>query len=143
MNLEPNKTNICTITANGVGTRSVQIYCEYSNIFDPYKEGDVLLLSADGRTNDTSRELRENWEYVNSKRKTIEPIFRNFNWLNDGNGWIMDLDERYPESERKQRSRLRITNGASLEIPLNLFNNSDYGNSDGFTLEFEFKPYNL
>ena len=141
--LEANKTNICTITANNSGSRSVQIYCEYSNIFDPYKEGDVLLLNSDGRTNDTSKELRENWKYVNSKKQTITPIFQDFNWLNDGNGWIMDLDERYPIEENKQRTRLRITNGASLAIPLDLFSNPVYGASDGYTLEFEFKPYNL
>jgi hypothetical protein len=37
---------------------------------------------------------------------------------------------------------LRISNGASVEIPLSLFKTTT-PDSGGFTLEFEFNPYNL
>ena len=131
--LEANAMNSCTIYVGQNSERTFEIYVEKSDIFDPTESGAVLLLSADGRTNDTSLERRTQWQYTNQSGKTISTKFNDFNWEN--NGWAFDEDEG--------RTCLRISNGANIEIPIKLF--QDYGSagSSGYTIEFEFKPYNL
>jgi hypothetical protein len=71
------------------------------------------------------------WSYTNYKNQTVSAELKNFNWYN--NGWF---------SDKNGRGCLRVSNGASVEIPLNLFTSTtpSYG---GFTLEFEFNPYNI
>jgi hypothetical protein len=44
--------------------------------------------------------------------------------------------------DNNNRSCLRLNNGASVEIPLTLFEN-EQPSTGGFTFEFEFNPYNL
>jgi hypothetical protein len=83
-------------------------------------------LDAVGRSNSTSLEKRLDWSYGN-----IKAILNDFNWYN--NGWYTDADGR---------PCLRISNGASVEIPLKLFTNTQ-PSVGGYTVEFEFKPYNL
>jgi hypothetical protein len=61
----------------------------------------------------------------------INAILKDFNWYN--NGWCED---------ENGRTCLRISNGASIEIPLQLFTNTQ-PSTGGYTVEFEFKPYNL
>jgi hypothetical protein len=53
-------------------------------------------------------ERRKQWSY-----KSIKASLNNFNWYN--NGWVLD---------ENSRSCLRISNGASVEIPLTLFTDS-------------------
>jgi hypothetical protein len=55
----------------------------------------------------------------------------NFNWYN--NGWFLD---------ENNRSCLRLNNGAYVDIPL-IISNDSAPTTGGFTVEFEFKPYNL
>lgn len=128
--LQPNSKNICEIIC-GSGSRSFEIYCRHSNIFEP-TPGALLALSAEGRTNNTSLERRLDWHYTNDYNTTYTANLENFNWNN--NGWKIDEDTG--------RDCLRISNGASVEIPLTLFTNAA-PNTGGFTFEFEFKPYNL
>ena len=128
--LQPNSKNICEIIC-GSGSRSFEIYCRYSNIFEP-TDGAILALNAEGRTNSTSLERRLDWRYTNDYNTTYIANLKDFNWNN--NGWKIDEDTG--------RDCLRISNGASVEIPLTLFT-SNAPTTGGFTFEFEFKPYNL
>ena len=129
-NLSPDQDNICEISCNGV-SNNVSIYCEYSNIFEEVKDAARVLLSATGHTNQTSLAKRQKWEYKNYNNETITANLLNFNWNN--NGWMKDSNGV---------DCLRVSNGASVEIPLHLFEDSK-PTSGGFTLEFEFNPYNL
>ena len=131
--LEADTMNNCTIRVGQDTERTFEIYVEKSNIFDPTESGAVLLLSADGRTNDTSLERRTQWQYTNQSGKTISTKFNDFNWEN--NGWVFD--------ESEDRTCLRISNGANIEIPIRLFQDYSSAGSSGYTIEFEFKPYNL
>lgn len=131
--LEADTMNNCTIRVGQDTERTFEIYVEKSDIFDPTESGAVLLLSADGRTNDTSLERRTQWQYTNQSGKTISTKFNDFNWEN--NGWVFDEDEG--------RTCLRISNGANIEIPIKLFQDYSSAGSSGYTIEFEFKPYNL
>lgn len=129
--LQPNSKNVCEIIC-GSGSRSFEIYCHYSDIFEPTSDGSVLMLSAEGRTNNTSLERRLDWKHTNDRGTTYTATLKDFNWNN--NGWKID--------EESGRDCLRISNGASVEIPLVLFPNAA-PNTGGYTFEFEFKPYNL
>ena len=131
--LEADAMNNCTIRVGQDTERTFEIYVEKSDIFDPTESGAVLLLSADGRTNDTSLERRTQWQYTNQSGKTISTKFNDFNWEN--NGWMFD--------EGEGRTCLRISNGANIEIPIKLFQDYSSAGSSGYTIEFEFKPYNL
>lgn len=99
-------------------------------LFDPTTDGAVLMLSADGRSNGTSLERRLDWKYTYGQT-TIAAQLNGFNWYN--NGWTTDA---------LGRNCLRINNGASVSIPMELFTDSK-PTEGGFTIEFEFKPYNL
>lgn len=125
-NLIPNQKNECSISCEGSeNTQTFFIYCEKSDIFDEASPSTLALsLKSDGRTNDTNLDKRLQWNYKNIFAKLL-----GFNWEN--NGWIKDEDS--------DRVCLRINNGAEVQIPLELFTES----SLGYTLEFEFKPYNL
>jgi len=129
--LKPDARNICEISCGG-SSRTFEIYCHYSGIFEPTADGSVLMLSAEGRSNSTSLERRLEWKCTNNRGNDYYAILNNFNWNN--NGWITD--------EQTGRDCLRISNGASVEIPLQLFPNGA-PSTGGFTFEFEFKPYNL
>lgn len=122
--------NNCVIQC-GPGSRSFVINAEVSTIFDQITDAAVLLLDTTGRTNSTSLERRLTWEYTDIDGVTTKAQLNNFNWYN--NGWFTDTNGR---------SCLRISNDASVEIPLNLFTASN-PTIGGYTLEFEFKPYNL
>lgn len=128
--LVPNRDNICGISCNGA-SREVTIYCEYSGIFDETKDDALLLLNANGRSNNTSLERRLQWSYTNDKDQKISANLIDFNWKN--NGWCTD---------EEGRNCLRISNGAKVEIPVTIFKNTQ-PTTGGFTFEFEFKPYNL
>jgi hypothetical protein len=129
----PDANNTCTIACLkegvAVASSSVVIYCEKSSIFDPIISDSVVLLNSEGRTNETSLVERSKWNYSPSSDTTIESKLTGFNWVN--NGWVAGDDGR---------TCLRITNGAKVEIPFNLFGIEGL---TGFTFDLEFKPYNL
>ena len=130
--LEADIINTCSIRVGQDIERSFEIYVEKSDIFDPVQSSAVLLLSSEGRTNDTSLEKRTKWEYTNYSGKTISAKFNDFNWEN--NGWKVDGEGKVC---------LRISNGANIEIPIRLFQDYSSAGTSGYTIEFEFKPYNL
>lgn len=130
--LEADIVNSCSIRVGQDVERSFEIYVERSEIFDPIQSSAVLLLSSEGRTNDTSLERRTKWEYTNYNEKTISTKFNDFNWEN--NGWKTDDEGKVC---------LRISNGANIEIPIRLFQDYSSAGTSGYTIEFEFKPYNL
>ena len=91
--------------------------------------GLVLNLDSTGRSNSENIQNREIWKY-----QDIQVQLNNFNWYN--NGWIMD---------ENGRSCLRISNGASIRIPipnnLNILNSISLYSS--LTFEFRFKVRNI
>ena len=123
------KTNVLKLES-GAGKRSFEIQVEKSDIFEPIKEAAVLLLGAEGRTNNTSLERRLDWSYKRDNQ-VISAKLSNFNWYN--NGWVLDDNNK---------TCLRISNGAKVEIPMVIFKDSA-PSVGGYTIEFEFKPYNL
>ena len=107
--------------------------------------GAVLELNAAGRSNNESPTKRLQWKnkatvQSNKVLKTVDtstnpPTYtpanvelRGFNWYN--NGWLKDDDNN---------SCLRVSNGASVYIPISVFNNSIGTNQ---TYEFEFAIHN-
>jgi hypothetical protein len=70
------------------------------------------MLKTEGRSNNTSLERRLEWKSTYGN-KTTSAKLENFNWYN--NGWVTDDNNRVC---------LRITNGAKVEIPFDLFTNS-------------------
>lgn len=94
--------------------------------------GLVLNLDSSGRSNEENLSSRITWISKDTPEATAVK-FNNFNWYN--NGWIEDEDER---------SCLRISNGASISIPitaLNILNSKQL--EDSLTFEFRFKVRNI
>jgi hypothetical protein len=65
-----------------------------------------MEFSANGRTNNVSLERRLEWQY-NSSKGNFSADLKDFNWNN--NGWLKD--------NATNKDCLRISNGASVEIP--------------------------
>ena len=102
------------IVANGV-EKSFNIDVEALNIdVDPVTDNLTFQLSALGRTN--SDVNRNEWTYGN-----IQCNLQGFNWIN--NGWL--------------DNGLKVSNGASLTIPLQIFG-SDF-RVNGKTIEIDFE----
>ena len=124
--LVPGENNICTISVNGEAY-TFFVDCIASDKFEIFENSLMLNLNSTGRTNDTSLEKRLHWKYNN-----ISAQLKDFNWLT--NGWMLD---------NLERRCLRISNGASVEIPLKIFEAAIPTKDTGYTIEVEFKPYNL
>lgn len=92
--------------------------------------GLFLNLTTDGRSNKENKTSREQWSYTNASNETTSVSFQGFNWYN--NGWILDEEDK---------ACLRISNGASIKIPLSVLNAQDLVNS--LTFEFQFKLRNV
>ena len=94
--------------------------------------GSALYLNALGRSNLETPLKRATWpnkgtvEYTNFNLG--DAVFKNFNWSN--NGWIEDPQEG---------ACLRVSNGASVEIPLTAMTSSKAADR---TYEFDFKVRN-
>jgi hypothetical protein len=103
-------TNNYGITRGG-RTRDFEfeVEADTSRDMDIYETGLYLNLDSIGRSNAELASNREVWTYTNklSPPKTFDVIMNDFNWYN--NGWIEDVNGT---------SALRISNGASIEIPL-------------------------
>lgn len=94
--------------------------------------GLVLNLEASGRSNEENIGSRTTWISKNTEIKTSVNL-ENFNWYN--NGWMED---------EFGKSCLRISNGASIDIPigpLNILNSTRM--EKALTLEFRFKIRNI
>ena len=124
--------NEYSISRSGV-RRDFALYAEADNTRNMEISTTNLYLSLDskGRSNNEASYNRNKWSFTNKNGKEFNPDFINFNWYN--NGWIED---------EKNISALRISNGASLEIPLpDILNTSALQNS--YTFEFQFNIKNV
>lgn len=117
----------------GTTTREITVYVEEDLVrnLELVTAGLHLNLNTLDRSNKENKTSRETWEYTHANGTTTKVKFNNFNWYN--NGWIDD-----PET---QNSILRISNGASIEIPLSIMNTKDLSNS--ITMELRFKLRNV
>lgn len=88
-----------------------------------------LNLSSNGRSNAENETQRQEWVYERSNNTKSVVKFNNFNWYN--NGWLMD--------EETQDSMLRISNGASIEIPVSVMLGSNLDTSLTFELQFKLR----
>ena len=127
-------TNNYTIKA-GDTTKNFVLYVEEdtSRHMNIVSTGMALNLDTTGRSNQEAATSRETWEYTNISGITTAVKFKNFNWYN--NGWILD---------ENNKSCLRISNGASIEIPLgplSILNSKLLATS--YTFEFRFKVRNI
>ena len=90
----------------------------------------VNLVST-GRSNSENETQRQEWYFERSNGEKSIVKFNNFNWYN--NGWINDA--------ATGDSMLRISNGASIEVPLNLMNTTAL--STNLTFEIQFRLRNV
>lgn len=109
---------------------------EDPNRKDYHIETDSLLLSFDasGRSNSESAAQRSTWTYSNGTR-SYAGEFKDFNWYN--NGWITD--------KSTGKTCLRISNGASFEIPVDevIFGDAQNAAIQSNTIEFQLKIRNI
>lgn len=119
-----------------VGSTSKEILFEVSEDMsrdlNVLQSGLIVNLDSRGRSNAENPQSREIWTSVRDG-KTAAVQFNNFNWYN--NGWIMD---------ENGDSCLRISNGASITIPLGEFDilrSTQLNTSLAF--EFRFKIRNV
>ena len=122
--------NVMTISS---GTTAVQIPIEVlpdtKRNLDISTAGLLVNLTAAGRSNEENIQSRSTWECISTDKATTTKVkFNDFNWYN--NGWIMD-----DEGE----TCLRVSNGASIEIPLNVMNQTKLSNSLAFELVFKIR----
>lgn len=92
-----------------------------------------LCIDATGRSNSESESNRI---LINDylTKENVPAKFIDFNWYN--NGWILD---------NNRKACLRISNGASLELPIGqmILNNQNLTNQQSVTFELEFKVRNV
>ena len=107
---------------------SVQVKPD-SREMDIIDDGATLLLnySAAGRSNVESLSRRSQWLSTGYLKSPI--VFNNFNWYS--NGWVSDEDSN---------SCLRLSNGASIEIPLGA---RSFNDKSDYTIEVRFKVHNI
>jgi hypothetical protein len=118
----------------GSTTAEVVIYVEEDTIRDLEIVDNANLwlnLTTLDRSNKENKTSRERWEYHHKNNTTTSVQFNNFNWYN--NGWIDDKESG--------NSILRISNGASIDIPLRVMNSEDLETS--LTFEIRFKLRNV
>ena len=106
----------------------VEVLPDTKRNLDLYTTGLHVNLAAAGRSNNENSQSRSIWEslsnYDNVTKTSVQ--FNNFNWYN--NGWIMDDDGE---------TCLRISNGASIDIPLSVLNTKSLTESLAFELVFK------
>lgn len=92
-----------------------------------------LNFDPKGRSNSESKTKRSRWSYTDNQGTTIAASFNNFNWYN--NGWSMD---------DKNRTFLRISNGAKFTLPLGVTKFAgDTTSTQSHTFELMFKVRNV
>lgn len=85
-------------------------------------------LDSAGRSNNENQQSRSTWSSLSNADGVTRTnvVFKDFNWYN--NGWITDDDGD---------TCLRISNGASIEIPLNIMSTKALRDSLAFELVFK------
>ena len=123
--------NVFTIQCGSVSrTFEIEVLEDELRNLNILDSGLELSLDSKGRSNKENKTSRETWVYKNKSGVETAAKFNNFNWYN--NGWIIDDNGD---------SCLRISNGASVSIPLSVMNISDL--TYGLTFEFQFKLRNV
>lgn len=124
-------TNVMTLSC-GKTSRSITVKVSEDTTRDLniIPTGLYLNLESKGRSNKENQSIRNKWEYTNTSNETTSVTFNNFNWYN--NGWILDENDD---------TCLRISNGASIRVPMNLLETSNL--ETGLTFEFQFKLRNV
>jgi hypothetical protein len=109
---------------------------EFTVLKDPRNmkavDGAFLDFNSKGRSNSENKASRET---LTISGKSVKANFNNFNWYN--NGWVFDDN---------QSTCLRISNGASISIPLGIEKmvfQSGGTQTDSHALEIEFKVKNV
>lgn len=125
-------TNVFTISSGKATPVNIQIKVLEDTLRNLNIIPDSLYLNLDskGRSNKENQSIRNKWEYTNLSNETTSVVFNNFNWYN--NGWILDENDD---------SCLRISNGSSIQVPMNLLPDTTLGT--GLTFEFQFKLRNV
>lgn len=126
-------SNIFTLrSGTTTATIPVEILPDTKRNLDVVTAGLHVNLTAAGRSNAENAQSRETWQskslYDDTTVTTVK--FNNFNWYN--NGWITDDDGE---------TCLRVSNGASIEIPLSVMGSRSLQESLAF--EFVFKVRNV
>lgn len=119
----------------GAASLPLNIYVEEDTErdLDILQGGLVLNLDSAGRSNLENISSKTRWVSNDPSNSGIAVKFNNFNWYN--NGWIED---------ENKKTCLRISNGASIEIPvgtLNVLNSANVNQALAF--EFRFKVRNV
>ena len=106
--------------------------------FGIQKTGDLIYMLntvGSGRSNNESEIKRQTLTYKTSQNNVIAAKLTNFNWYN--NGWIRGTDNK---------TCLRISNGASLSIPIGQMRFAAENGTDAditHTIELQFKVRNI
>ena len=112
---------------------TVTVKEDTSRNMDIIKDALMLNYECGSRSNQENSVSRQTWESTGTALKN-PIVFKNFNWYN--NGWKTDNDNR---------TCLRISNGASISIPIsdemNLLSSAQLSNPVAF--EFRFKLRNV
>lgn len=125
--------NYTIMVGSSIKSITVEVEKDEKRDLEVRSGGLVLNLESSGRSNDENPTSRATWISKTSAGTAVE--FKDFNWYN--NGWITDEDGR---------SCLRISNGASISIPLaglagGILNTTRVEQAIGF--EFRFKVRNV
>ena len=141
---ELNVLNRYAITC-GEGDNEVSRSIELTVTQDPnrmdfgiQKTGDLIYMLntvGSGRSNNESEIKRQTLTYTKSNNEVITANLSNFNWYN--NGWIRGTDNK---------TCLRISNGASLSIPIGQMRFAAENGTDAeitHTIELQFKIRNI
>lgn len=122
-------TNVLRIeTIAGTAEKEIEIAVEADDRNMDIVEGAYLVYDSEGRSNKENISSRTTWASTGELKTAVK--FNDFNWYN--NGWITDDDGK---------TCLRISNGASVSIPLNIMKGQTL--STGYTFEFAFKLRNV
>lgn len=123
--------NNFSLTCRGVSREfNITVAEDTSRDMNTLTSGLFLNLDSIGRSNKENTTSRTTWNYTNADGKIFKPELRNFNWYN--NGWMDD---------ERGISCLRVSNGASVRIPLDVLNSVSLQKS--LTFEFQFKIRNV
>lgn len=114
----------------GTTTKEIVIYVEEDTVrdLDIVTAGLLVNLETLDRSNKENKTSRENWQCTYNN-VTTKVEFNNFNWYN--NGWLDDAETG--------NSILRVSNGASIKIPLSVMNTTDLSSSLTFELRFRLR----